>query len=369
VLVATLREKRPGVWEVRVFTGTDVRGRPTQLSRTVRGSKRDAQRVASDLEVGPGRSSPAGRLVSDVLDAWVDQNLDTWAPSSARDQQSRVKAIKMDAISRVSLASLSVSDVERWHTRLRRAGMADAGIKNQHGVLRAALALAVRWGWISSNAASMSRLRSTKVQQRAVMSVEDVRAVMAAAATIDPAAELALRVAAIAGARRAELASLRWTDEQDGKLLIDSAIEITKRGERKPQLREAATKTANMRTVTLDEQTVDLIARLRREREPYGPWMFGLGPELVSPDRIGWWWTRSRKLSKIDKNWRLHDLRHWSATVAIGQGHDVRTVAGRLGHANPAMTLRVYAHAFAAADQAVAAGLGTFLRDGPRSGI
>ena len=91
--------------------------------------------------------------------------------------------------------------------------------------------------------------------------------------------------------------------------------------------------------------------------------MFGLGPELVSPDRIGWWWKRARKIAGIDAKWRLHDLRHWSATVAIGQGHDVRTVAGRLGHANPAMTLRVYAHAFAAADQAVAAGLGDLLKE------
>ena len=148
------------------------------------------------------------------------------------------------------LARLSVADVERWHIRLRRAGMADAGIRNQHGVLRAALSLAVRWGWVATNVAAMARLRSTKVQQRTVMSVDDVRAVMAAAATIDPAAELALRIAAIAGARRAELASLRWTDEQGGTLLIDSAIEITKRGERRPQLREAATNTANVRTVT-----------------------------------------------------------------------------------------------------------------------
>ena len=113
--------------------------------------------------------------------------------------------------------------------------------------------------------------------------------------------------------------------------------------------------------MTLDGDTVELIASLRRQRQPYGPWMFGLGPDLVSPDRIGWWWTRARKLSGIESQWRLHDLRHWSATVAIGQGHDVRTVAGRLGHANPAMTLRVYAHAFAAADQAVAAGLGDIL--------
>ncbi len=54
--------------------------------------------------------------------------------------------------------------------------------------------------------------------------------------------------------------------------------------------------------------------------------------------------------------------RHWSAAVAISQGHDVRIVAGRLGHANPAMTLRVYAHAVAAADHGGASSLGEALR-------
>ncbi|MFP5369285.1 MAG: tyrosine-type recombinase/integrase [Actinomycetes bacterium] len=75
---------------------------------------------------------------------------------------------------------------------------------------------------------------------------------------------------------------------------------------------------------------------------------------LRLPRPIGWWWTRARTLAGIDRRWRLHDLRHWSATMAISAGHDVRTVAGRLGHANPAMTLRVYAHAVEAADEAVA---------------
>ena len=360
--MATLREKRPGVWEVRVFTGSDAHGRPTQLSRTVHGGKRDALKLAAELEVGPGRASPAGRAVTDVLDAWVEQNLDTWAPSSARDQQSRVRSIKKDQISRLPLARLSVGDVERWHTRMRKAGLQDAGIKNLHGVLRAALSQAERWGWVSNNVAGIARLKSSKTQQRSVMSLDDVRAVMTAAATIDPAAVLALRIAAVTGARRAELAALQWTEVVDGQLTIDSAIEFVKRGDGSPEMRDAATKTANTRTLTLDPDTLALIETVRVQRQPYGPWMFGLGPELVSPDRIGWWWSRSRKLSGIDAKWRLHDLRHWSATVAIGQGHDVRTVAGRLGHANPAMTLRVYAHAFAAADQAVAAGLGDILR-------
>ena len=44
--------------------------------------------------------------------------------------------------------------------------------------------------------------------------------------------------------------------------------------------------------------------------------------------------------------------------MAISGGHDVRTVAGRLGHANAAMTLRVYAHAVDSADEALALALG-----------
>ena len=75
--MATLREKRPGVWEVRVFTGRDAAGRPTQTSRTVHGGRRDARRVANELEqIGAG-SAPAGRTVSDVLDAWVEHNVGT----------------------------------------------------------------------------------------------------------------------------------------------------------------------------------------------------------------------------------------------------------------------------------------------------
>ncbi len=145
-------------------------------------------------------------------------------------------------------------------------------------------------------------------------------------------------------------------------LTIDSAIEVIRHPGEQRELRDAPTKTGNARRLTLDPDTLNAIWELRLEREPYGPWMFGVGPDLVPPDHIGWWWTRARKASGIDIKWRLHDLRHWSATVSIGQGHDVRTVAGRLGHSNPAMTLRVYAHAFASADQALAAGLGDLLR-------
>ncbi|MFC4118506.1 tyrosine-type recombinase/integrase [Nonomuraea zeae] len=41
---------------------------------------------------------------------------------------------------------------------------------------------------------------------------------------------------------------------------------------------------------------------------------------------------------------RTHDLRHTHATILIAGGKPLKMVAERLGHADPAITLRVYAH-------------------------
>ncbi len=358
--MATIREKRPGVWEVRVFTGRDERGRPTQTSRTVRGTKRDAQRVAADLTVRAPTSS-GGRTVADALDAWIEANRSTWAASTLRDQTSRCELVRDDPISTLQLARLSVADVERWHARLRSAGVGEASIRNRHHVLRAALSHAVRWGWVSANPAAAARLASPRRKPRTGMSIDDVRAVLAAASELDPAAELALRLAAVTGARRAELAALRWDDLRDGRLVIDGAIEIRRTAEEPPVLTDAAAKTANQRIVALDAGTVRSIQALADQRRQWGPWMFAVGAEPPNPDRIGGWWRRARTLAGLDSTWRLHDLRHWSATIGISRGHDVRTIAGRLGHANPDMTLRVYAHAVEAADQGVALTLGAVL--------
>ena len=42
----------------------------------------------------------------------------------------------------------------------------------------------------------------------------------------------------------------------------------------------------------------------------------------------------------------FHVLRHTFASLLIDQGHDVVFVSRQLGHANPSITLKVYAHLF-----------------------
>lgn len=297
-----MRERSPGVWEVPVFVGNDERGRPKQVSRTVRGSKRDVQRLAAELTVVP--SSPdSGRSVSDVLDAWLETNTPTWAASTVRDQTSRASLVKQDRIGATPVGRLTVSDVERWHARLRAAGVGESSIRNQHLVLRAALSQAVRWEWVTRNVAGLASVGRRKAVVRSAMTADEVRALVAAAEHRDPAAGLALRLAAVTGARRSELCALVWSDLS--------------------------------------------------------------GDRPLNPERLTNWWRLARRDAGIETRWRLHDLRHWSATEAIGRGHDLRTVSGRLGHANAAITLRTYAHAIDGAD--VAATLTAALEDQPEN--
>ena len=205
--------------------------------------------------------------------------------------------------------------------------------------------------------------RSSEGSQR-VIGPAEVRSVLAAASALvdrgalEPAAVVALRLACVTGARRSELAALRWEDLEGARLTIDSSIAVLRGREGgrmgKPELRDDPTKTANRRIVTLDANTLAAISALRQHDAMVGPWMLAPGARPVSPDRVSAWWRRARDLAGVDPKWRLHDLRHWTATTSIAAGHDVRAVATRLGHANPSMTLRVYAHAVVATDRAVA---------------
>ena len=56
--------------------------------------------------------------------------------------------------------------------------------------------------------------------------------------------------------------------------------------------------------------------------------------------------SRRRLLKEADlpKKVRFHDLRRTAGTLALRQGVPLHTVSKMLGHADPAMTLRRYAH-------------------------
>ena len=101
------------------------------------------------------------------------------------------------------------------------------------------------------------------------------------------------------------------------------------------------------------EELFDQLAQRRQEAIHCGwrdipEWVFcssaGTPIEARNFNRV---WDRLRRRAQKHgiRKLKLHATRHTWATLALEAGKNIRWVADQLGHADPAMTLRVYAHA------------------------
>jgi integrase len=77
----------------------------------------------------------------------------------------------------------------------------------------------------------------------------------------------------------------------------------------------------------------------------------------MKPDSLGQAFRRLCDREGIE-GMSLHTLRHFSASVLVASGRDVRTIAGRLGHSDATTTLRVYSHMVEGRDRDAADFLG-----------
>jgi len=174
-----------------------------------------------------------------------------------------------------------------------------------------------------------------------------------------------LRLAATTGARRSQLVALHWSDiDLDAgtvtfcRAIIDGGPDVglvergTKTGRKwKVALAPAAAERVRAFRPVCEERAAAVGTKLDRDS-----YVFATQPDGSAswrPDNVSARWRRIRKLADLD-GVRLHDLRHYVATQLLGAGVDPRTVAGRLGHANPTVTMTVYGHFLPEKDRAAA---------------
>jgi integrase len=104
---------------------------------------------------------------------------------------------------------------------------------------------------------------------------------------------------------------------------------------------EKDTKTHQHRRITLDPQTLGLLAAFQRhcaaraglDSMPGAARIFSPLPDgsaWIKPDTVSQ--RYERMCARLGWDMHIHQLRHYAATELIAAGVDVRTVAGRLGH-------------------------------------
>jgi integrase len=151
----SLRERQPGVWQVRVCAGrSPLDSRWRYVTRTVRGGKREAQRVAAELvaEVERGLAPIARGTVGELLDQWLLHiQSQGRAASTLERYRSAVKANIVPALAHLKLAELGPADIDAFYGKLLASGLNPLTVRKCHAILSASCRQAVRWGWLDSS--------------------------------------------------------------------------------------------------------------------------------------------------------------------------------------------------------------------------
>ncbi|CCH75930.1 Integrase family protein [Nostocoides japonicum T1-X7] len=376
--------RRGSTWSyvIRVTNGSGVSkprwvgGFPTEAAAK---RARDLARAAS----------ARGELV-DRSTLTVEQYLHRWLEGHAVEVKPRTRAgyahlIEVYVAPRIGarrLQDLRPADLSGLYRDLLagggRGGRALSGrtVEYVHAVLHKAFADAVRTDQLltSNPAERAKRPRKPPAEPVVLWSATDLSAFLDV--TRSHRLHAFFRLAAYTGARRGELMNLRWPDvhlgepgcDDDGKgvgafLRLRGTVSVID-GVRV----EGTTKGGRERTVSIDPGTATVLVEHQRrqeaERDVAGACWAGPGVQdghvfrrelgdPLFPD------TPTALMARLQRQHndvlqaagkpllpviRLHDLRHLHATLLLKAGVPVHVVAARLGHTDPAVTLRVYAH-------------------------
>lgn len=375
----SIRQRAPGVWEIRVVVGFDpVRGRSVQRSFTIHGDADFAERRRRELVADHGVTrvdftTVGARLtVGELLERFFEAP-HLWKPATVVSHRPVIQALVADPLARRRLVVLTVGDVRAAIARWQAEGLSVPTVSARWLVLRSALSWAVGENILRTNPLlgvkgpprPSPRRHHTIAEVRQLLDTAEsavVRFTSELQAAPDSAkwrrflysteqARLLVRVAADSGARRGELAVLRRAD-------LDGRVLTIERGLSGGQL--GSTKTGRTRRLTLGSTTAALINEhfgswASRGPTPVGDWLFAPNPTrstYLTADALSHKFRALGQAAGVEAP-ALHRLRHGVATLLVDEGKVLKAQA-RLGHRDPATTLRHYSHAVGLNDEDVA---------------
>lgn len=291
--------------------------------------------------------------VGEFLDEWWNHASPEWSPNTRLGTSYTVKKLKRH-LGHHALAKLATRDVDRFIAQERKDGLSAATVLRDIGVLRLALAQAVRWDYIMVDPSKKARIpKSTRKKVKPILP-EEVAAIIEGSFQHRHDFGVMVSLAVTTGMRRGEVLGLCWSDIdfRAGVITVQHALAVDVDG----TVTVKAPKNGTDRRVDIGDETVTLLKRYRTQQakdafargELAGDgWVFPQEPGSDAPMRPDF---ITQAFSTVRNRLgyphiHFHSLRHYHISRLIESGFDIVTVAERVGH-NPdgRMTLGVYAH-------------------------
>jgi integrase len=376
-----IRRRGKTSWQLKLDLGRGPDGKRRTIYKTARGIRDDAHTAlarlitaqASGIPVEPNKLTVAVYL-RERLAYW--QAVSSISPKTAQGYQQLIEAHVLPHLGDRLLQQLSTRDIETWHATLltigRRgrhgrpdgqSGVSARTVGHAHRVLGKALAEAARHELVARNVCALQPAPKINATEQAILNAEQIAALESRLQ--GHALEAITLTGLYTGMRRGELLAARWrnVDLENEVIRVRESIEQTKVGMRfKPPKSRAGIRDITMPAIVIDALHAHR-KRLLEQRLQLGQGKLS-GDDLVfpaldggpqAPDSFGSLWGKMARSFGFEIG--VHTLRHTHASMLIAHGVDVVTIAKRLGHASPSITLNVYAHLFTKDDSKAAAAI------------
>jgi len=267
------------------------------------------------------------------------------------DDKNQIERRLNPVLGKLRLQTITAKDIAVVHAREKERTSACTA-NHLLATLRRMLNLACDWGMLEKNpASSQAKFKEGPLRERYLSKEELPRFLKALEEQDDQLSVAALRLLLFTGCRREEILSLRWENvrRDEGRIFLPK------------------TKNGRSRTVHLNEKALEVLAELkeRKEQEPRTR-----DSDYVFPSRQGakkpYLYDLRKPFEKACQsagveNFRVHDLRHTFASLAVSSGASLFDVQKLLGHQDIAMTQR-YAHLAADDLKRASEGVATLLQ-------
>ena len=213
-------------WLVRIPRGRDSKGKRLYHNKTIRGTKKDAERyrtkVLRDMDTDTFVEA-SERAFGEYLTEW----LETSAKPRVRertylDYKSLADRYLRPALGHRKLVQLTAPEIQAVYAAMLARGLSPRTVRYAHSVLHSALEQAVRWRLLARNPAKLVDLpRTERREMRSLTPVEATRFLDASKGSPWHALWTLLLTS---GLRPGEALGLKWSDLDGDRLRIQRTL-------------------------------------------------------------------------------------------------------------------------------------------------